>query len=260
MSSAIKYDGNGNHLEVGIGKGQQSYAKGNGDYLSPIDALKLQRTAYLGFDHYPDETDKSPAGGVRERPATTTYLQRVLSLPTPITATTLRPIKAIAIPSVSPAPIRGDESYEGSSTTRNASRYLSMPPRQHHSIHQQPLSSVMATNSPMSRAKTHSIQDINALELVLPSFYPQEKSRYRPLNPSATGFRYVLPNQYHEEQEFDQHKSHKAGSYGYVDPFGIRRVVYYNASPGKGFIHRNSNRYVGVKAPPYDEGLTAKNN
>lgn len=195
----------------------------------------------------------------KTKPSTTTYLQRVLSAPTPITATTLRPIKAIAIPSVSPSPIRGDESFEGTST-RNTSRYLSsIPHRQHQSFYHQPLSSLTATNPPTQRTKTHSIQDINALELVLPSFYPQDKSRYRPLNSASSGFRYVLPNQYHEEQQFDQHKAHKAGSYGYVDPFGIRRVVYYNASPGQGFIHRNNNRYVGVKAPPYDEGLIAKN-
>lgn len=65
------------------------------------------------------------------------------------------------------------------------------------------------------------------------------------------GFKYYLPRHYHEEQS-DSTGDTRAGSFGYVDPFGIRRVVYYNTAPGTGFVHRKNNRYVGLNAEPYD--------
>jgi len=40
---------------------------------------------------------------------------------------------------------------------------------------------------------------------------------------TRNGFRYVLPKQYHEE-ETNPADGKRAGSFGYVDPFGIRRV------------------------------------
>lgn len=64
------------------------------------------------------------------------------------------------------------------------------------------------------------------------------------------GFRYYLPKQYHEEVTGDA--SERTGSFGYVDPFGIRRVIYYNSAPGEGFKIRKNNRYVGHNATPYD--------
>ncbi|GBP44406.1 hypothetical protein EVAR_81321_1 [Eumeta japonica] len=64
------------------------------------------------------------------------------------------------------------------------------------------------------------------------------------------GFRYYLPKQYHEEVSGGGDE--KTGSFGYVDPFGIRRVIYYNAAPGEGFQVRKNNRYVGHDATPYD--------
>ncbi|XP_014363715.2 uncharacterized protein LOC106715036 [Papilio machaon] len=64
------------------------------------------------------------------------------------------------------------------------------------------------------------------------------------------GFRYYLPKQYHEEATQDANE--RIGSFGYVDPFGIRRVIYYNTSPGEGFQIRKNNRYVGHDATPYD--------
>lgn len=64
------------------------------------------------------------------------------------------------------------------------------------------------------------------------------------------GFRYYIPRAYHEEQNLNNDE--KTGSFGYIDPFGIRRVIYYNASPDKGFQHRKNNRYVGFNATPYD--------
>lgn len=67
---------------------------------------------------------------------------------------------------------------------------------------------------------------------------------------SDDGFRYYIPRAYHEEKISPD--ASKTGSFGYVDPFGIRRVIYYNASPGRGFLHRKNNRYVGFDATPYD--------
>lgn len=66
---------------------------------------------------------------------------------------------------------------------------------------------------------------------------------------NANGFRYYLPRQYQEE--VSNNDGSRDGSYGYVDPFGIRRVVYYNAGQN-GFIHRKNNRYVGFNSTPYD--------
>lgn len=64
------------------------------------------------------------------------------------------------------------------------------------------------------------------------------------------GFRYYLPRHYHEERTDGD--GARTGSFGYVDPFGIRRVVYYDSAPGAGFAHRKNNRYVGLDAEPYD--------
>ncbi|KAL7733843.1 hypothetical protein ACLKA6_011560 [Drosophila palustris] len=77
-----------------------------------------------------------------------------------------------------------------------------------------------------------------------------DASDYDGVSVTRNGFRYVLPKQYHEEAQVDDKR---AGSFGYVDPFGIRRVVYYNASPGRGFVHRNNNQFVGANGAPYDD-------
>lgn len=66
------------------------------------------------------------------------------------------------------------------------------------------------------------------------------------------GFGYFLPRQYHEETYREANANNRDGSFGYIDPFGIRRVVYYHASPDGGFKVRKNNRYVGFNAKPYD--------
>lgn len=73
---------------------------------------------------------------------------------------------------------------------------------------------------------------------------------YDDVSSDNNGFKYFLPKQYHEEQNIDP--DHRVGSFGYVDPFGIRRVTYYNTSPEKGIVIRKNNHYVGHTAPPYD--------
>ncbi|KAF5298340.1 hypothetical protein FQR65_LT01118 [Abscondita terminalis] len=79
--------------------------------------------------------------------------------------------------------------------------------------------------------------------------YDRQFPLYDGVSVTNDGFRYYIPKQYHEEQHISDNQ--KSGSFGYVDPFGIRRVIYYNAGPD-GFKHRKNNRYVGFDSTPYD--------
>lgn len=84
----------------------------------------------------------------------------------------------------------------------------------------------------------------------VPLFDRSKYQQYNGVGVTANGFRYFLPRQYQEETE-NKGEDSRDGSYGYIDPFGIRRVVYYNAGKN-GFITRKNNRYVGFNATPYD--------
>lgn len=79
--------------------------------------------------------------------------------------------------------------------------------------------------------------------------YDPQYPTYDGVSVTNDGFRYYIPRAYHEEQNLSNDK--KSGSFGYIDPFGIRRVIYYNAGPD-GFQHKKNNRYVGFDATPYD--------
>ncbi|XP_044752116.1 DNA-directed RNA polymerase II subunit RPB1 [Coccinella septempunctata] len=79
--------------------------------------------------------------------------------------------------------------------------------------------------------------------------YDPQYPYYDGISVTNDGFRYYIPKAYHEEQNVGSDT--KSGSFGYIDPFGIRRVIYYNAGPN-GFKHRKNNRYVGHDATPYD--------
>ncbi|XP_019543251.3 uncharacterized protein LOC109413973 [Aedes albopictus] len=83
-------------------------------------------------------------------------------------------------------------------------------------------------------------------------YQPNRRSdhTYDGVSVTNNGFQYYLPRQYHEEA--NSGSSTREGSFGYIDPFGIRRVVYYNTGPGKGFVHRKNNRFVGFNSTPYD--------
>nr|CAD7429960.1 unnamed protein product [Timema monikensis] len=78
----------------------------------------------------------------------------------------------------------------------------------------------------------------------------QQFPLYDGIATTHNGFRYYLPRQYHEEE--NSGSDTRSGSFGYIDPFGIRRVTYYNTAPGTGFVHKKNNRYVGFNATPYD--------
>lgn len=77
-----------------------------------------------------------------------------------------------------------------------------------------------------------------------------QQNNYDGVSVTNDGFRYYIPRAYHEEQTLPDDK--RSGSFGYIDPFGIRRVIYYNTAPGTGFQHRKNNRYVGFHDTPYD--------
>lgn len=80
--------------------------------------------------------------------------------------------------------------------------------------------------------------------------YDKQYPEYDGISVTNDGFRYYIPRAYHEEKTGPGNE--KSGSFGYIDPFGIRRVIYYDAKPGEGFQHRKNNRYVGFDATPYD--------
>lgn len=74
---------------------------------------------------------------------------------------------------------------------------------------------------------------------------------YDGIHTTANGFQYYLRKHYHEEERGSDGKN--VGSFGYIDPFGIRRVIYYKTDPlTGGFLHKKNNRYVGFNATPYD--------
>lgn len=70
--------------------------------------------------------------------------------------------------------------------------------------------------------------------------YDPQYPEYDGVSVTNDGFRYFIPRAYHEEQNLPGDT--KSGSFGYIDPFGIRRVIYYNAAPGTGFQHKKNNR------------------
>lgn len=87
-------------------------------------------------------------------------------------------------------------------------------------------------------------------------FYPPRP--YDGTYSTPNGFEYYLKRQYHQEQQHQQQQQSNTGngvvgSFGYVDPFGIRRVIYYKTDPATGgFLHQKKNKYVGLDGSPYD--------
>jgi hypothetical protein len=70
-----------------------------------------------------------------------------------------------------------------------------------------------------------------------------------PLKKSNKGsaFIYKIPNrQYHKEET--ERDGSRTGSYGYVDPFGIRRVIHYSTTSKGGFHAARDFKYVGDQA------------
>lgn len=175
---------------------------------------------------------------------------------------------AIGILATSPTPIAAQETY-GYSTPAPFAPPPSITNSGYHYA-----SAATPANSGYGYYTPNSPLEVNALDAPLLPPLPDRayRRRLRPLHNNQldasngvaaydgvsvtrNGFRYVLPKQYHEEEQVDDKR---AGSFGYVDPFGIRRVVYYNASPGRGFVHRNNNQFVGANGAPYDDPGSAQ--
>jgi hypothetical protein len=69
------------------------------------------------------------------------------------------------------------------------------------------------------------------------------KSYTTPLKKNkSSGFIYKIPHQYHKEQT--ERDGSRQGSFGYVDPFGIRRVIHYDAN-NAGFQAKRDFQFVG---------------
>ncbi|XP_063975214.1 uncharacterized protein LOC135161503 isoform X2 [Diachasmimorpha longicaudata] len=77
----------------------------------------------------------------------------------------------------------------------------------------------------------------------------EEFPQYDGTHTLSDGFQYYLKKQYHEEEE---KLNNRVGSFGYIDPFGIRRVIYYKTDGSNGFLHKKNNRYVGLTGTPFD--------
>ncbi|XP_076397322.1 uncharacterized protein LOC100883542 isoform X2 [Megachile rotundata] len=93
--------------------------------------------------------------------------------------------------------------------------------------------------------------------LLLPPSTSHSSTRVPPYDGThtvANGFQYYLKKQYHEEEK--DSSGANIGSFGYVDPFGIRRVIYYKTGPrDNGFLYEQNNKYVGLEGTPYDPSL-----
>ncbi|XP_073840827.1 uncharacterized protein [Musca autumnalis] len=240
-------------------------------YLSPSESGKLEKTPYLGFDHYPNEVPVETSK--RRYPASNSHEElgehSVVSIPSiemapPLETRRRRPIRPIAIAPANPAPIAANELVKNTGYHYSTpAPFVTAAPKAGYYY-----GPAQSQSNPTQQPPQSLPYDVNALEGLLPPLPPLYQRQRVPLTPhgygtrltapeyndvtvTRNGFRYVLPHQYHEEEQLNESK--KAGSFGYVDPFGIRRVVYYNASPQKGFIHRNHNQYVGLGATPYDE-------
>ncbi|CAD7002707.1 unnamed protein product, partial [Ceratitis capitata] len=262
------------------------------NYLSPAEAANIEPTGKLGFDHYPDELPRllhrqreriqkpiariHPLAAAYDTPASnslTDYNQRDNSVAPQLPALDMQPpllsrgaarqrLRPIAVYDTPPAPIAAAAPTSPGYAYSTPAPFVPATAGDTQGYYYKP-ATTSATHT--DSANAHPLE-INQLEDgLLPPIAPPAHRRQRPnslgeiappydgVGTTANGFRYVLPHQYHEEEQFEGEK--RAGSFGYVDPFGIRRVVYYNASPGRGFVHRNNNRYVGLGATPYDAAV-----
>lgn len=122
---------------------------------------------------------------------------------------------------------------------RNSNNYS-----QSYNILRQPKMPVNQPHFQLSTIRTNSASRNN------PTEFPEFDGTYN----VANGFQYYLKRQYHEEEQ--DSTGTNVGSFGYIDPFGIRRVIYYKTDPRTGsFHHKKNNKYVGFASTPYDPSL-----
>lgn len=253
----------------------------------PTHTTALTPSLHLGYDHYPSSTPQvfirphsqsiDDYSSYRTSPTTTppiTSTSVLSSIQTPSTdfeppykdkyspiaiyTTTPSPIAAIHTPSTNNYET-GFTSTISSTTSKPRPLIQSSTPKpiiplnnnyvDGYSSHSKPSTSSASNTLPHQQ---YNYPDGEGLQYNnhLGSGYEPQYTYYDGVSATNNGFKYYLPRQYHEESNHDLNK--KTGSFGYIDPFGIRRVIYYNASPEHGFIHRKNNRYVGFNATPYD--------
>ncbi|XP_026815021.1 uncharacterized protein LOC113554983 isoform X1 [Rhopalosiphum maidis] len=200
---------------------------------------------------YPSDTQSSPlrfpAGGSPPRSVASQF-RRPQPSSTPSPAAEYYSVRPVDVNSIAATGDSGDGDEDArrpyrrrssSSTTATASASTAA---EHQPLYEQPL------RPHTFRPAYRKVVDLSAGTTPGPL---TEQSEYDGVSFVRNGFKYYLPRHYHEEQSDDAGDT-RAGSFGYVDPFGIRRVVYYNTAPGTGFVHRKNNRYVGLGAEPYD--------
>ncbi|KAK3924169.1 Cuticle protein 6 [Frankliniella fusca] len=150
-----------------------------------------------------------------------------------------------SVPDATPSPIRGDDAtaYSSPHAPLRSSSSGSRPNPFHRGV-----------TGYSANLYDHAAPPRRGYISELPGTYDANSNsvipEYDGIAVTHNGFRYYLPRQYQEEENLPGDR--RAGSFGYVDPFGIRRVIYYNSSPGSGFQVRKNNRYVGFNSTPYD--------
>ncbi|CAB0030355.1 unnamed protein product [Trichogramma brassicae] len=149
---------------------------------------------------------------------------------------------------------RGHRRYNATMSSRSDTVNYDRPNNSYRSRSRRPsfYNSRQTTSSTTTTTTTTPAAPVAVREYEFPSYDGVASSAEITSNGNSNnnGFQYYLKKQYHEEERQSPDKA--VGSYGYVDPFGIRRVVYYKADGRNGFQHRKNNRYVGHDAQPYD--------
>jgi len=206
---------------------------------------------------YPSDTQSSPlrfpAAGSPSRSVASQFRRpQPSSTPSPATAADYYSVRPIDVNSIAATGDNGDGDEDArrpyrrrsssSSSSSTAATVSASTAVEQQPLYEQPL------RPHTFRPAYRKVVDLSARTTPGP---PTEQSEYDGVSFVRNGFKYYLPRHYHEEQSDDGGDT-RAGSFGYVDPFGIRRVVYYNTAPGTGFVHRKNNRYVGLDAEPYD--------
>lgn len=184
-------------------------------------------------------------------------IKQYTPLPTPIAAYTIEQINnelqppvssaislndvAPSAPSYSPISVTVPTIFDGSSTRSpiSSSTAAAVPLFNRHAYYRG------ASKRPIAYYNANQLDYGNGID---------DKKRFDRYDARVpNGFGYFLPRHYHEETYREANAMQtRDGSFGYIDPFGIRRVVYYHASPDGGFKVRKNNRYVGFNAKPYD--------
>ncbi|XP_050538630.1 uncharacterized protein LOC126904035 isoform X2 [Daktulosphaira vitifoliae] len=174
---------------------------------------------------YPSDTDRSPL----QFPSSTTspFYRQLLTTASPDFFAAVKPVDVNSIA------VNGETAAEFQRRSFTPSTTVSPLP-----VYKQPL------RPQTFRPAYRKVVDLSAQG-------SENEDQYDGVSFVRNGFKYYLPKHYHEEQSNDQEDT-RAGSFGYIDPFGIRRVIYYNTAPGTGFVHRKNNRYVGLNAEPFD--------